>query len=250
MNDTSATARALRGRYRAELAQQRGHACLTECAALLAARDLDSAADAVLDAVSRYTGAAHAGLLRRHGERLLVAASRGAAPPRGGRLPGRAGVQAALRWPAHSLLRVDVDLPWFCLAAPLGYELWVPLAARAQVTGALVLGGDAALIPGHDERATLDALGGFLGGLWPVTAAAPRLDERSRRQLAQLTSREREVLSLLPRGYSNARIAAELGIGAGTVKSHVEHLLRKLALDDRTQAAARAVEWRLGSSRP
>ena len=56
-----------------------------------------------------------------------------------------------------------------------------------------------------------------------------------------LTRREREVLELLGRGLSNKRIARELGIAEKTVKTHVGHVLAKLGVADRTQAALHAV---------
>jgi two-component system, NarL family, response regulator LiaR len=56
-----------------------------------------------------------------------------------------------------------------------------------------------------------------------------------------LTRREREVLALIAAGHSNKRIALELGIAEKTVKTHVGHLLAKLGVADRTQAALLAV---------
>jgi two-component system, NarL family, response regulator LiaR len=53
----------------------------------------------------------------------------------------------------------------------------------------------------------------------------------------QLTPREREVLDLIGRGFSNKRIAQELGAAEKTVKNHVSHVLAKLGVADRTQAA-------------
>jgi two-component system, NarL family, response regulator LiaR len=57
----------------------------------------------------------------------------------------------------------------------------------------------------------------------------------------RLTRREHEVLRLIARGESNKRIARELGISEKTVKTHVGHVLGKLGVTDRTQAALRAV---------
>jgi two-component system, NarL family, response regulator LiaR len=59
--------------------------------------------------------------------------------------------------------------------------------------------------------------------------------------LDALTRREREVLCLIAAGRSNKRIAFELEIAEKTVKTHVGHVLAKLGVSDRTQAALVAV---------
>ena len=59
--------------------------------------------------------------------------------------------------------------------------------------------------------------------------------------LERLTPREREVLVLIARGHANKRIALELGLSEKTVKAHVGHVLAKLGVTDRTQAAVLAV---------
>lgn len=64
------------------------------------------------------------------------------------------------------------------------------------------------------------------------TAAVPQTPE-----LETLTSREKEVLQLIARGYNNREIAAQLYITERTVKNHVNSILRRLDLRDRTQAA-------------
>ena len=63
-------------------------------------------------------------------------------------------------------------------------------------------------------------------------------------ELAGLTSREKEVLQLIARGYNNREIAAELYITERTVKNHVNSILRRLNLRDRTQAAIFANKYR------
>jgi NarL family two-component system response regulator LiaR len=68
---------------------------------------------------------------------------------------------------------------------------------------------------------------------------AARADEPG---IEELTGREREVLGLLGQGMTNHEIAATLGISQKTVKTHISHVLKKLHLADRTQAALYAVK--------
>jgi NarL family two-component system response regulator LiaR len=69
-------------------------------------------------------------------------------------------------------------------------------------------------------------------------AQPPGAEARPRERL---TPRETEVLGLIARGLSNKRIALELGLSEKTVKTHVAHVLAKLGVADRTQAAVYAV---------
>jgi DNA-binding NarL/FixJ family response regulator len=59
-----------------------------------------------------------------------------------------------------------------------------------------------------------------------------------------LTQREKEVLFWLSQGFNNLEISAKMVLSEKTVKNHVSHLLKKLNLNDRTQAAVLA--WRMG----
>lgn len=68
--------------------------------------------------------------------------------------------------------------------------------------------------------------------------------------LEKLTPREIDVLKLIATGLSNKEIAAQLYVSVATVKTHVEHIIQKLQVSDRTQAAVVAVTRGLLSSTP
>jgi DNA-binding NarL/FixJ family response regulator len=71
-------------------------------------------------------------------------------------------------------------------------------------------------------------------------AIAARLAERM--ASSDLTSRELEVLELIVRGQSNKEIGASLTISEATVKSHINNILSKLGVADRTQAVTTALQ--------
>lgn len=71
-------------------------------------------------------------------------------------------------------------------------------------------------------------------------AIANRLADRMPR--SELTSREMEVLRLIVKGMSNKEIAQALSIAEGTVKIHVNNVLGKLGVNDRTKAATTALQ--------
>jgi DNA-binding NarL/FixJ family response regulator len=76
----------------------------------------------------------------------------------------------------------------------------------------------------------------------PATNHAGRQTEN---HLESLTPREVEVLKLLSQGQTNPQIARNLLFSVSTVKAHVRSILNKLGVSDRTQAAVRAIEFRL-----
>jgi DNA-binding NarL/FixJ family response regulator len=64
----------------------------------------------------------------------------------------------------------------------------------------------------------------------------------SRTPNSDLSSSEREVLTLIVKGRSNKEIASDLGITEATVKCHVGVILSRLNVSDRTQAAVTALQ--------
>jgi LuxR family transcriptional regulator, maltose regulon positive regulatory protein len=69
----------------------------------------------------------------------------------------------------------------------------------------------------------------------------PQAVEKDKLSVAELLStRERNIISLIARGQSNKEVARDLGISPETVKSHMKHIFEKLEVEKRTQAVARA----------
>jgi NarL family two-component system response regulator LiaR len=79
----------------------------------------------------------------------------------------------------------------------------------------------------------------------PTNSAPAASDPGAQAELESLTSREVEVLKLLSKGQTNPQIARNLLFSVSTVKAHVRSILNKLGVSDRTQAAVRAIEFRL-----
>jgi len=82
-----------------------------------------------------------------------------------------------------------------------------------------------------------------------VAAQRDRADRTAERErFATLTDREQEVALAIARGWSNARIAADLFLGLATVKTHVGHVLEKLGVEGRVQVAVLVHEAGLAPS--
>ncbi|MCW2560076.1 MAG: two component transcriptional regulator, LuxR family [Mycobacterium sp.] len=108
-----------------------------------------------------------------------------------------------------------------------------------------VASGDALLSPSTTRRLLDTYAGVFGGGRDPVPVPRSGYDP-----LSVLTSRERDVFTLLVAGLSNPLVAERLGLSESTVKTHVAHLLAKLDLRDRVHAVIFAYENGLVSREP
>jgi len=114
---------------------------------------------------------------------------------------------------------------------------------EARVFGALEAGASGYLLKDADADEVAVAVRAAHRGELQLDAAVARRLTASLRADArddgadELTSRELEVLGLLAGGETNKGIAAKLGIGERTARTHVSHILSKLGLTSRTQAA-------------
>lgn len=93
-----------------------------------------------------------------------------------------------------------------------------------------------------DASERIEAFGAYSGEL---RRAVPLLRRRPVDPLNPLTERETQVLRHIATGLSNKEIASSLQLSLDTVKEHVQNILRKLDVDDRTQAAVWAVRNKL-----
>jgi two-component system nitrate/nitrite response regulator NarL len=158
-------------------------------------------------------------------------------------LPGVSGVQA---------------LPALKAAAPAAQVLMLTMsesesdlgaALRAGACGYLLKTADNVELTQAIERATR-GVSSFSAEMAGKLATAFRHDAEAVAPtpppdpFAALSPREREIVELIARGDSNKQIARELGIAETTVKIHVQHLLRKLDLDSRVQAAVLVTQQR------
>ncbi|WBP90103.1 response regulator [Kitasatospora cathayae] len=162
------------------------------------------------------------------------------------RMPGLDGLEATRR-----ILAGAEDAPRIIMLTTFDLDHYVYAAMAAGASGfllkdvtpehlaaavRLVRTGDALLAPAITRR----LVERFARPAAP-DAAAPH------RELATLTPRELEVMSLLARGLSNAELAARLQLSEATVKTHVARILGKLGLRDRAQVVVAAYETGLVS---
>ncbi len=126
--------------------------------------------------------------------------------------------------------------------------------AEADLVASLRAGADGYLLKEMEPEDLLVKLREAAAGHMPLTERLTGLLAHSLREEARprdpdeagLTDQEKRILELIAAGKSNKLIARELAIAEGTVKVHVKHLLRKLNLRSRVEAAVWAVEKRRG----
>ena len=158
------------------------------------------------------------------------------------RMPRMDGVEATRRiagpgrdGPAKVLVLTTFDLDEYvveALRAGASGFLLKDVPAEELVQAIRVVADGAAMLAPSVTRRLLDMYAGRL----PQGAESPPA------ALGTLTERELEVLRLVARGLSNAEVAKELFVSETTVKTHVGHVLTKLGLRDRVQAAVFAYE--------
>ena len=143
------------------------------------------------------------------------------------RLPGMSGVQAI-----RVIRARDPKARFVVLTTYEGDE---------DIHQALEAGAKAYIVKGMPHETLVDAIHRVCAGQRflpvPVTKALA-----SRVPNSDLSSREKEVLSLLVKGQSNKEIASTLGITEATVKCHVSVILMRLDVGDRTQAVVAALQ--------
>ncbi|GAA2121370.1 response regulator transcription factor [Streptomyces synnematoformans] len=154
------------------------------------------------------------------------------------RMPGMDGIEATRRivqsgGRSRVLVLTTFDLDEYAYAAlragASGFLLKDALPDEFIAGVRAVAAGDAVIAPGLTRR-LLDAFADRMPGpAGPTTAEQERL-------LAALTDREREVLTAMATGWSNAEIAERLSLAESTVKSHVSRVLAKIGARDRVHA--------------
>ncbi|MEV4329516.1 response regulator transcription factor [Streptomyces sp. NPDC049597] len=165
----------------------------------------------------------------------------------------------AVRDLAPDLVLLDIDMPSAhgfdvlralkALPRPPAVAMLTALDTAADVERALREGASGFLLKTTEPRMFTEAVrllaaggvvctpSGSAEALSRYAAAAPAAAPRAPEALDRLTARERDVLALIAAGLSNADIAAHLGMGVTTVKTHIGALKRKLSVDSRVALA-------------
>ena len=126
-----------------------------------------------------------------------------------------------------------------------GFIVLTTYQGDEDIHRALTAGAQGYLLKGMPHDELLEAIRTVHAGLQYVPEPVrQKLAERP--PASELTGREMQILKLIVKGLSNKQIADKLGITEGTVKWHVNLILGRLNVTDRTQAAVAALNRRLG----
>jgi two-component system, NarL family, nitrate/nitrite response regulator NarL len=133
------------------------------------------------------------------------------------------------------------------VAAP---DAHIVMLTRAEETQALAdglrAGASGYLVRDLDSGLMADALRCTVehGGLFGYRARPAASAEAGPAPAATspLSPREQQILTLVAEGWTNKQIARELGVAESTIKIHIQHILRKLKIESRVQAAVYAAE--------
>ncbi|MGB8437284.1 MAG: response regulator transcription factor [Burkholderiales bacterium] len=127
-------------------------------------------------------------------------------------------------------------------AAPNAHVLMLTRAEEGDaLKDGLRAGASGCLVRNLDGGFMVDALRSTVEHGGPSRFRATAVDCPSSPR-SPLSRRERQTLTLVAEGWTNKQIARELGVAESTVKVHVQHILRKLKIESRVQAAVYAAE--------
>lgn len=252
-NPPSDNARNTRRQYRFGESSAARWRLLTDAASILATDGArPQALSSVLAKALAFLSLGDGVLLKAQEDGLHVCAAQGAVSPIGARVIPRQALAAATQHSQQapvighgvsSVLRISRD-------PHVGLEVLVPLHFDGRNHGVLgLLSTQPAPPPNPEDIATLQAVATLLAAaLASLKQTAARPARPGLAEISEvLTPRELQVFALLPSGMTNAAMGEQLGIATGTVKVHVERILHKLDLGDRTQAAVRAADYGFGA---
>ena len=156
------------------------------------------------------------------------------------RMPGMNGIEATRRillsgTGSRVFILTTFDLDEYvyeALRAGASGFLLKDATARQLVEGVRVIAAGEALLAPTVTRRLLERF----------ASALPRGDQPAPPALSSLTGREREILTLLASGLSNAELGARLYLSGPTIKTHLSSIFRKLEVRDRVQAVIAAYD--------
>lgn len=200
----------------------------------------EATASSLLQSLCTLVSAQHALLAIENSGKLVVFNQVGQTLPVGSRIPMMGILAMMLKNPVQFTLYENKGTQLWTHGDASHHECLIPLALGKHGKGVIGFSGKKLTLESA-EFETLQAFAGLVG-LAISQHQGPARSEGDQTILETLTPREREILALLPSGLSNNELGTKLGIASGTAKIHVERILNKLGVKDRTQAAVKAVE--------